>query len=70
MFLHTDTDHAPWMVVKSNVKKRARLAATRHVLNRLDYDEKDSAVVGVPDPLIVSSAANVLDDAADVGGAP
>jgi hypothetical protein len=55
-------------VVKSNDKKRARLAAMRHVLNRLDYDGKDRAVVGVPDPLIVGSAADVLDDAADAAG--
>ena len=69
MFLHTDTDHAPWTVVKSNDKKRARLAAMRHVLDRLDYDEKDTEVVGVPDPLIVGSAADVLEDAADVSSA-
>ncbi|HEV7187943.1 MAG TPA: polyphosphate kinase 2, partial [Blastococcus sp.] len=37
MFLHTDTAEAPWTVIKSNDKKRARLAALRHVLSRLDY---------------------------------
>ncbi|MGY1856072.1 polyphosphate kinase 2 [Modestobacter sp. SYSU DS0290] len=68
MFLHTDTEHAPWTVVKSNDKKRARLGAMRHVLHRFDYTGKDAAAVGTPDPLIVGPAADVLeDDAADHG---
>jgi polyphosphate kinase 2 (PPK2 family) len=62
MFLHTDTAEAPWTVVKSNDKKRARLAAMRHLLSRLDYEGKDPEVVGVPDPLIVGSAADVLEE--------
>ncbi|MEU2349643.1 polyphosphate kinase 2 [Modestobacter sp. NPDC049651] len=62
MFLHTDTGHAPWTVIKSNDKKRARLAAMRHVLSRFDYDDKDAGAVGTPDPLIVGPAADVLDD--------
>jgi polyphosphate kinase len=66
MFLHTDTAEAPWTVVKSNDKKRARLAAIRHVLNRLDFDGKDTDVVGVPDAQIVGSAADVLEDEASV----
>jgi polyphosphate kinase 2 (PPK2 family) len=70
MFLHTDTAEAPWTVVKSNDKKRARLAAMRYVLHRLDYDGKDLDVVGVPDPRIVGSAADVLEDEADVAVSP
>jgi polyphosphate kinase 2 len=62
MFLHTDTEHAPWTVIKSNDKKRARLEAIRHVLARFDYTDEDTAAVGVPDPLIVGSAADVLDE--------
>jgi polyphosphate kinase 2 len=62
MFLYTDTAESPWTVVKSNDKKRARLAAMRHVLSRLDYEGKDSEVVGVPDQLIVGSAADVLEE--------
>jgi polyphosphate kinase 2 len=56
MFRATDTDIAPWIVVKSNDKKRARINAMRHVLAKTDYDEKDSDVVGEPDPLIVGRA--------------
>ena len=56
MFGATDTDIAPWIVVKSNDKKRARINAMRHLLAKFDYDEKDDDVVGEPDPLIVGRA--------------
>ncbi|HUR01399.1 MAG TPA: polyphosphate kinase 2, partial [Nonomuraea sp.] len=61
----------PWTVIKSNDKKRARIAAIRHVLSQFDYDDKDHDVVGVPDPLIVHAAADVLEedrDSQSVGG--
>ncbi len=51
MFFYTDTADAPWTVVKSNDKKRARLEAMRYVLTRFQYDDKDDEVVGTPDPL-------------------
>ena len=53
MFFHTDTGDAPWTVIKSNDKKRARLEAMRVLLSQLDYPQKDLAVVGTPDPLLV-----------------
>ena len=65
MFTHTDTAHAPWTVIKSNDKKRARLEAMRHVLSRLNYTGRREDVVGHPDPWIVVSAADVLDDDLD-----
>jgi polyphosphate kinase 2 len=61
MFRHTDTDRAPWTVVKSNDKKRARLEAMRYVLAAVDYDEKDGEIVGQADPLIVGRAADVYE---------
>ncbi|MGY1690452.1 polyphosphate kinase 2 [Geodermatophilus sp. SYSU D01105] len=61
MFAATDTDVAPWTVIKSNDKKRARLEAMRHVLSRVDYEGKDASVVGTPDPNIVVAAADVLE---------
>ncbi|SFL34097.1 polyphosphate kinase 2 [Geodermatophilus ruber] len=61
IFTATDTDHAPWTVIKSNDKKRARLEAMRHVLSRLPYEGKDESVVGTPDPNIVVAAADVLE---------
>ncbi|HEX8630534.1 MAG TPA: polyphosphate kinase 2 [Catenuloplanes sp.] len=57
MFFYTDTADAPWTVVKSNDKKRARLEAMRHVLNRFDYETKDFDVVGTPDAKIVGPAS-------------
>jgi polyphosphate kinase len=62
MFLHTDTPEAPWTVIKSNDKKRARLGAMRHVLSTLDYEDKDHQVVGEPDPRIVGRAADLFED--------
>ncbi len=56
MFNATDTDIAPWIVVKSNDKKRARINAMRHLLAKFDYDDKDREVVGEPDPLLVGRA--------------
>lgn len=53
MFFYTDTGDAPWTVIKSNDKKRARLEAMRHVLASFDYPNKDHRAVGTPDPLIV-----------------
>ncbi len=60
MFFYTDTADAPWVIVKSNDKKRARLNCMRHFLSTIDYPGKDAAVVGAPDPLIVGKAAQVL----------
>ncbi len=61
MFERTDTGFAPWTVVKTNDKKRARLAAMRHVLDRFDYTGKDAGVVGQPDPLLVVHARTILE---------
>ncbi|SIJ00224.1 polyphosphate kinase 2, PA0141 family [Mycobacteroides abscessus subsp. abscessus] len=67
MFFYTDTDSAPWTVVKSNDKKRARLEAMRHVLSQFDYDNKDAAVVGTPDPLIVGPASAIFEEGEKAG---
>jgi polyphosphate kinase len=61
MFLCTDTPAAPWTVVKSNDKKRGRIAALRWVLSTLDYPTKDPDVVGSPDPLIAGPPAQVYE---------
>jgi polyphosphate kinase 2 len=52
-FLHTDTSDAPWTVIKSDCKKRARLNAMRFLLHRLPYSNKDLQALGAVDPLIV-----------------
>ncbi|HET6554591.1 MAG TPA: polyphosphate kinase 2 [Dyella sp.] len=56
MFAHTDTADSPWIVIRSDCKKRARINAMRHVLNRLSYTRRDSQVIGLADPLIVGRA--------------
>jgi len=61
MFFYTDTPFAPWTVVKSNDKKRARLESMRVVLAQHDYDGKDVELVGKPDPLIVGHAADIFE---------
>jgi polyphosphate kinase 2 len=53
MFFHTHTADAPWTVVKSDDKKRARLNAMRHLLHTLPYPNKNEEVACAPDPLIV-----------------
>jgi len=53
MFHYTDTALAPWTVIKSNDKKRARLEAIKHILLMFDYEGKDSEVIGEPDKLLI-----------------
>ena len=53
MFHYTDSEHAPWTVVKSNDKKRARLEAIKHVLRQFDYDGKDQQAIGEPDKALI-----------------
>ena len=53
MFRSTHTKHAPWVVIKSDCKKRARLACMRYLLKALPYEGKDDAVIGIPDPRLV-----------------
>ncbi|MEM9369174.1 MAG: polyphosphate kinase 2 [Planctomycetota bacterium] len=53
MFMATDTTFSPWTVVRSDDKKRARLACMRYVLNACPYANKDRGVVGVPDGKII-----------------
>ncbi len=60
MFFYTDTADAPWTVIKSNDKKRARLNCMLHFLNSLDYPGKDLRIVHPPDSLIVGQAGHVI----------
>ena len=60
MFFNTDTADAPWVIVKSDDKKRARLNCMQHFLSSLPYPDKDPHVVRGPDPLIVGSSGQVI----------
>jgi len=46
------TAHAPWTVIRSDDKRRARLAVIRAILSGLEYPGKDEKLVGTPDPAI------------------
>ena len=59
MFFYTDTADAPWTVIKSDDKKRARINAMRYLLSKADYPDKNPEVAVDPDPLIVGSARDI-----------
>lgn len=59
MFFYTDTADAPWTVIKSDDKKRARINAMRFVLNSLPYPNKNPDILLTPDPLIVGNARDI-----------
>ena len=59
MFFYTDTSDSPWIVVKSDCKKRARLNAMRYFLQRVPYSVKNLNAIGKVDPLIVGRS-NVI----------
>ena len=61
MFFYTDTAHAPWTVIKSNDKKRARIEAMKWVLRHFDYPGKDSKLIGQADSLIIGSPKDIYD---------
>lgn len=54
MFSRTHTSYSPWVIVKANDKKQARLDSMRHVLSMLDYPGKGESETSLsPDPDIV-----------------
>ena len=61
MFFYTDTADAPWTIIKSDDKKRARLNCMQHFLEALDYPGKNRHVVRGPDPLIVGHSSQVIE---------
>ena len=61
MFFYTDTAEAPWTVIKSDDKKRARLNCMQHFLSSLDYPDKNLHVVRGPNPLIVGIPSHVIE---------
>ncbi|MEM7045036.1 MAG: polyphosphate kinase 2 [Pseudomonadota bacterium] len=60
MFFYTDTADAPWSVIKSNDKKRARLNCMAHFLAGLPYPKKSAKVARGPDRLIVGASSHVI----------
>jgi polyphosphate kinase len=65
MLFYTDTADAPWTIVRSDDKNRARLNAMKHVLHTIPYAGKDTDVVTAPDPHIVGSAKDIYEHGED-----
>ncbi len=61
MFFETDTVDAPWTVIKSDDKKRARLNAMRYVLNKVPYQNKNAENIGTLDTLLVGRANTIYE---------
>ena len=60
MFFYTDTADAPWTIIRSNDKKRARINCMRHFLSQLDYPNKDASIAVPLDPNIVGHASGIV----------
>jgi polyphosphate kinase 2 len=65
MFFYTDTADAPWTIIRSDDKKRARINCMRYFLNQLDYPDKNKSVVAKADPLIVGSVNSMYNNNGD-----
>lgn len=62
MFHHSNHVNNPWIVIRSDDKKRARLNALRHVLNIFDYDNKDHRRIIPIDNHIINEASKIYSD--------
>jgi polyphosphate kinase 2 len=60
MFNRTHSAHAPWTIVRSNDKRRARIAVIRRVLQSLPYTDRDLDTIGKADPKIIGDGAGFL----------
>jgi polyphosphate kinase len=61
MLFYTDTADAPWTIIRSDDKNRARLNVIKHVLYTIPYAGKDEDVVTAPDPHIIGSAKAIYE---------
>ncbi len=68
MFFYTDTADAPWTIIKSSDKKRARINCMQHFLASLDYPDKNKHVAHAPDPLIVGISQHVIGNSEHILG--
>ena len=62
LLARTHTERAPWTIIRSNDKLRARLNALRHVLLSVPYEGKDIAAIGEIDEKIVMNAPDYLNE--------
>ncbi|MBN9070015.1 MAG: polyphosphate kinase 2 [Rhizobiales bacterium] len=60
MFNRTHTSYAPWTIVQSNDKRRARIETIRRVLQSLPYTDRDLDAIGKADPQIIGEGPGFL----------
>ena len=60
MIERTHSAHAPWIIVRANDKRRARIAVIRRILQSLDYPGRDLAAIGKPDAKIIGQGPKFL----------
>ncbi|SON54097.1 polyphosphate kinase 2 [Hartmannibacter diazotrophicus] len=65
MLRETHSAESPWIVVKANDKRRARLNVMRYVLSQIDYPDKDAGAIGSIDNKILGFGPTFLDTADD-----
>jgi polyphosphate kinase 2 (PPK2 family) len=63
IFKRTSTKESPWIVVRANDQRRARLEVIRWVLFNSDYADKDAGAVGTPDPKIIGTGPTYFQSA-------
>ena len=63
MFKNTHTKNSPWIVVRSDDKKRARLNAMRYLVDRFNYDNKETDGLFRVDPKIITQAHKYVENA-------
>ncbi len=60
MLEHTHSEHAPWIVIRANDKRRARIELIRRILSSLPYTGRDDDAIGKPDPKIIGEGLDYL----------
>jgi polyphosphate kinase 2 len=60
MLDHTHSPHAPWIIVRANDKRRARIEVIRRILQAVPYADRDLEEIGKPDPKIIGEGPEFL----------
>ena len=60
MLDHTNSPHAPWIIVRANDKRRARIEVIRRILQAVPYADRDLDAIGKPDPEIIGEGPEFL----------
>jgi polyphosphate kinase 2 len=61
MLMASNTDHAPWTIIRSDNKKKARINCIKHILNGVNYPNQVARSMTVEDPEIVQSGEKEIE---------